>query len=608
MGNIREDYKVPAEKLKDRDYEKFIEKYNALLAYLKTINFSRIFKVKKTTLDNYKTLTDQTELAENELTDKNISEIISYINFLSEPTYEKYWNSISIPNRSSQPNYDTLNDSDREEAKSQFEKKLQEEDLEIRLMHYIDALHKKLLIYKNSSIRNYYINLCTAILLKYSKSHPQEIAKIHFRFKSPKGLATKLAKNVIVDGHFERNPETGIDTFKYSDISDAFGAKFVSEKSYSPYVSSDKEVQELINIRDNRMIDLINGDYEIFNEKIETLMNNEDPTLKITYREYYQKCLDILKLHLETLHPNAKKVKEYIQQNIEYIESQIQDADIRAILDDNITFEDYKIFTDPQTNYNTLLNNYKAKIASPLSLAGLKKGLNKIFYNLGTTDDEIIENQILSSFGARVCNSEYKSTSSGHEAIHYDFETPHGNFELQAEDIYYYRSDQTSHTAAHSLMEGKEVPLYRIPKPYDKSSITNPCEFLEIKSNDGTIQFYKKSEIQNYYECVENLTAKKGKISYNDGLENAQIDLYSSFYDYFSLAMEIPDTHEKKSRIKQYFKTLGNKPFSLKTILFRHIDTITKHADFSVIKAFIQPLNFDKSLSNTDNSDITPTH
>lgn len=602
MGNdFKNFYIVPKEQLKDKDYEKFNKTYNKFLSYLKTINFTSIFPSTKATANNYKDLIIQDNSSKNELSDENVSIIIKFIDFLSSPKYKKYWDKKTIPNRSSEPNYENLTENKKSKIKSQYEKTLEQEDTNIRLMTYINELHKKYLIYKDHSIRNYYINLCTSILLQYSKSHPQEIAKIHFRFKSPKGLATKLAKNIIVNGHYERNPKTGIDTFKYKDISDAFGAKIVSEKGYCPNASLNGEIQSMIESRDKKIAELIDGEYEIFSEKIDEITSDGSTPIKITYREYYQKCLEILKKHKNIINPKEKRVIKSIEQQIAHLNELSQDADNRSILDENIKLEDYKIFNDPQTNYKNFLTEYQLKITSPLSLAGLKRGLNKIFYNSGTTDDKILESSILSAFGIKVFKAELKSTSSGHEAIHYDIETPYGIFELQAQDSSQYESDKKSPTAAHSLMDGKEVPLYKIPSPYDSSTIKNFNDFVAIKNRDDSIQYYKKSELRNFLEKVENLTAKKGKISYNEGLENAQIDLYSSLYNYFSLAMEIPDNHKDRSKIKSYFRALEEKPVPLRFLLFKHNDTISRHRNFPEIKSFILPFNFNKKSPSTLN-------
>ena len=113
-------------------------------------------------------------------------------------------------------------------------------------MYYIKELVDKFLYYYNPKSREYFINLCTNLLLQYSESHPEEITNIHFRFKSPKGLATKCGKNIILNSHFERDPQTGKDVLKYKELNDAFGAKIISQKGYNPEVSSDKEINGLV--------------------------------------------------------------------------------------------------------------------------------------------------------------------------------------------------------------------------------------------------------------------------------------------------------------------------------------------------------------------------
>ena len=134
-------------------------------------------------------------------------------------------------------------------------------------------------------------------------------------------------------------------------------------------------------------------------------------------------------------------------------------------------------------------------------------------------------------------------------------------------------------------MDGKSINLYTVPEPCNISTIDNSEEFEEIPTNDGSICYYRKKELNKFRKIVEILTAKKGKITYNEGMECAQVDLYSSIYNYKALAMEIPKNHPAVPKIKRYFDKLNEKPFWLRQKLFKRVDTITYHTDMSRIKS-----------------------
>lgn len=600
---FKKQYAVSPEQQKDNDSEKFFKVYSELLEYLKTINFNKCFQAQKANIKNYKTLNSKNEPSESALSDETVYNIISYINFLSAPKYEKYWDKITIQKRSPEPDYSGLSETDKLNAQARYKEKLQQVETDIRLKTYINALYQKLQIYQDHNIREYFINLCATILLYYSKSHPKEITKMHFRFKSQKGLAIKLAERIIIKGHFEGNLKDGIDEFKYTDISDAFGAKIVSEKGFYPHASSDPTIQELIAQRQKRISELVN--YEIFEEKIKAVKSSYNPTTTITYGEYYNKCLEVLNSYRSIINPKEKKVLELINNQIEYFNKQIEDNKIDdpsefSILNEAIQIEDFKIFDDPSTSFTDFLTVYQNRIPSDLYMAGLKKGLNNILHNSGTTADDILLRNILSEFGVTAFNPEPKNTESGHEGIHYDIETPYGKFELQAQANSQYEFDKRSPTAAHSLMNGKGVTLYAIPKPHDISTITNLDDFEQIQTDDGSIRYYSKKELNRYKKMVEIITAKKGKIIYNEGMDCAQVDLYSSPYNYKAIAMELPKGHPKIHDINIFFDKLQDQPYALRTFLFKHVDTISYHTDIHGIRRFIFKLHSQNIPSNTN--------
>ena len=571
------------------DKANFEKIYSELLNFLKTVNFEKLAQNDKINLKNYK-LEKKEDDDEKELSDEEIISIIDKINILSSPQYLRYLKEKEIPDRSKKPSYDNLSAEEKSVAESNYSEQLANEEKTIKCMYYIKELADKFLFYYDPKIREYFINLCTHILLQYSESHTEEITNIHFRFKSPKSLATKCAKNIMINSHFERDPQTNKDVLIYKEINDAFGAKIVSQKGYNPEVSSDENIQKLIDGRDLRKNNL--KKYRLFLERIERLLSGENES--ITYREYYDNCIGILEQEVSIINKEETDLLNYIQDEITNIQSLKNSLDNTSSLDDSII--NFEIFDDPKVNFRNYFTEYTAKIPSALAVAGLKKGLNKIFNNSGQTYQDILNHNISDAFDFKVYNIESKNTPSGHEGIHYDIATPFGKFELQAQNEEQYISDQKGKTNAHSLMDGKKVPIYKVPTAYKSIPEDKKDEYVKIYTDLGIVQYYKKSEINDFIKKVEYLTAKKGKIGYNNGLANAQIELYSSLYNYYSLAMEIPDSDPHKKDVLTYFNNLENKDYTVRNVLFYHVDSFVKHMKFSQIKDYI--FNFKKQPKN----------
>lgn len=594
-NNFKESLKV--EKIGSTDKDIFEKNYLELLTILKNIDFEKIIPNdnNKVNLQNYK-LENKEINDKAELSDEEVRAIIDRIKLLSSPKYLKYLKEKEIPNRSTKPNFSGLSEKERAIKESNYSKQLADEEKNIKCMYYIKELVDKFLYYYNPKSREYFINLCTNLLLQYSESHPEEITNIHFRFKSPKGLATKCGKNIILNSHFERDPQTGKDVLKYKELNDAFGAKIISQKGYNPEVSSDKEIQNLIDLRNSRKNKL--KKYQLFKERIESLLSGENQS--ITYREYYDHCLGILEQEKDIINKNETEFLQSIQDDILNIQNLKASLDTTSSLDDSINLETLE---DPNINFNKFFTEYTSKIPSELTVAGLKKGLNKIFNNTGETNNDILKNNILKAFKINVYEIEEKHTPSGHEGIHYDINTPFGNFELQAQNEEQYISDQKGITNAHALMDGKKVPNYKVPITYNSIPKNEKKKYIKIETDDGAIQYYKKSEVDEFVKKVEYLTAKKGKITYHNGLENAQIELYSSLYNYYSLAMEIPDSDPHKKDVLNYFTNLENKEYNIRNILFNQVNSSVKHMKISQIKDYVFNLKQMPQNTNEDQSE-----
>lgn len=567
----------------NKDRNTFNSVYSELFSYLKQLDIPSQKKEPSITKESYLS-NIPVDNSNFELSNFACIKIEQYIKTLSNPKYKKFLDNKKIPSRSAKPDFSNLDEKEKNKQISIFEKKLAEEDINIRLMTYIKELVKQYLIYHDHDIRRYHINLCTHILLSYCRTHPLEHTNIHFRFKSPKGLITKLAKNIILDGHFERNPKTQTDEFKFKEISDAFGAKIVSSKGYNPKASNNAEIKKLIVERDKNLSHL--ADFELFQENIENYVNGYKSSEVITYRKYFDTCIDVLKSIISLINVKETDFIAYINSKIDIINSEKISLDTTANLDDAIT--NFDIFEKPNFNFKKFCTIYSQRISAPLTLKGLKVGLNKFFYEPGVSNQEILEKRILDAFRIKIFKVDNKHTSSGHEGIHIDILTPYGKFEFQVQDESQYVSDQIGETNAHMLMDNKDVPLFPIPRTYEKSAILDDLSnYIVINNSKAQALYFKKTEIETFIRQVECISAYKGKISYNRALNNAQVELYSSFYNYNSLAMEIPDTHSKKAEILEYFRKLSEKSGSVRKVIFHHTDPIVSHMQISQIRDYI---------------------
>ena len=368
--------------------ENFNRFFNSLLDILKSIDFEQ-FKEQ-----NWITLPDETLLS-----------IEDYIIELSKPEYKNFLKKIKIPNRPTKsPN----------NKETDFEKKLKESDFNIRCMYYIKELIFVYSIYHNHQNRNYFFALCSHITAAYSRRHPDEDIQVVFRFKSPKGLILKLAKKIFLKGYFHRDPSTGTDTFKYESLNDVFGFKLIAKKGFSPTDSSIDEIQNIIN-KKNSFYKKIRE----FDSFLETL--NIDPS-SITTGEYLGMCKKVLiSIKDDTIHKEETQLIKYLEETIKKINVILNDLDLTDSLSSPLSAEIVETF-----KFKNWLSKYKRRLDAPLNLKGLKNGIKSILKppKIVLYDINYLENTITKYFNTSIIGEEEKHTSSGHEGIHYDIQTP----------------------------------------------------------------------------------------------------------------------------------------------------------------------------------------
>lgn len=537
--------------------KKFDAKYNEFLEYLKTVHSSKLLNPEKQHFEN------------NDVPEYFLN-IVNYIEELSTPENFKYLLGKKIPSRTS-----------KSDASNMTDEQLKDEEIEIKLMYYIKELVTSYQIYDNHSIRNYFINLCTHILGTYSRQNPDETAELYYRFKSIIGLILKLYKNVVLNSTFEWNPETHEDSLHFKKNSDTFGAKLVVTKGASPIVSGEKDIQQLIKERDAKLRTY--KEFALFNENIQMLMHGGN--ISITYKDYYEKCINLIEELIKVINPKEERVIQYYEEKMASIQGKMDVLSDADTLDDPIT--DFEIFEDSSFNYARVLQTFHNKIVSPSAMKKIQTNINRLLNHKGATQQAQLEKALLDDFCIRVCNSEEKYTSSGHEAYHIDIITPYGIFELQVELEEAYRLDQIGELSAHTNMPGKAIPTLQVPKCLDALPEGESEENYYIISSDNPCSYLKKSDADLFKSKVECLTAHKGELRFDETLGQVILKKYSSFENYRILALEIPLNNPRRQILELYFSKLGTRKPQIKKRIFKHFDPRIKYISSSDIRAFI---------------------
>lgn len=191
------------------DYNKnFSAIYNALYRHLSRLSFvqQKYHSLQQEYNSFSSSNTDTASLPlDLDLSDDDVITIYKYIEKLCKEPYITMLMDKKIPSRPAEPeNYSQMSN----EEQQKYIEQLAKADIKIRLMTYLKELVSASSLYLNHSFRDYYMYICSYILFQYSKSHSNELTNIHFRFKSPRGLIIKIAKKIILDGYYHRDPKT----------------------------------------------------------------------------------------------------------------------------------------------------------------------------------------------------------------------------------------------------------------------------------------------------------------------------------------------------------------------------------------------------------------
>lgn len=575
----------------DPIYQEFINLYDEFFRYLQGIEFLDY-------LDHYKK-SEENDTIQCSFTEEQFFNIIFYLELICKKSeYIQLLNEKEIPDRSNdETDYSSLTSEEKENAKIRHQKQLAEEEKNIRIQYYIKDIVHNHLIYHNESIRKFFTFSSGLTLMQFCESDFSYMnpPTIHFRFKSPKELLIKSARNIFI--HKSHNPKgsnfvrnsNGKDTFEYRKVNDAYAYKLIGSIGNTPHFAQDSETDQLLSKR--KLCYILADRFGPFQKKLTKLIRDTLPEgSSISYEEYFQNCLRILFMQKRITNEKAKQLIEDLNQQITHIRKIRQSyKDTHSLNDpmDSSYFDNISNDTD-KIDFRNLFNNFLSQIPCRLTIKIFETELNE-FFNQSNTDFESRRYQdVFRKFELMLYNSEDKCTSSGHEAYHYDLKTYFFGDEIgcecQGQDIIQYLIDQYGPFTAHSLMPGKQVELLTLPTEYSASNIENPDDFFCIGSN-----YYNKQDVHNFIKKIEIITAKKGKISYNKALGVIKIEFYSPLHNYKSIATELPSTSPDFAEIQRHFLKLENKPDSFKNMLFG--STVSGYeCTFDSINSFISAL------------------
>ena len=546
----------------------FDNNLNGLLQLLKSIDFEQFREQNWIDLD-----TD------------TLLRIEDYIIELSKPEYKDYLEKMEIPSRPVKPK--DCNTAD-------FDTKLKSIEYDIRSRYYIKELIRIYSIYhdRNHVSRNYFLALCTHIKLTYCKQHPGEIIDLEGRFKSPKGLILNLARNVFLkdtsyfESHLDPETNQNIDVFHYDHLKDVFAFKLIAKKGFSPQSSRDKDTERLINERDALYNSLT--DFDDFAEYL------DKKPKEITNAQYIDYCISLIQSMIDNTIPKKEKsVITIYNEKINALLKMKKKLENRDLLNSSPLHEKLieAINSNTIIDFKTYLNKYKKRIDAPLNLKGLESGINSILSN---PNDETKQFQLTSS------TIENKSTKSGHEGIHYDIITPYGTIELQLQTESQAYSDKYRDGTSHSLMPGKLLPDFTIPKCYTMEDYKKNKDDFEIAvDSKGKYYYYKKDDLNKYKRKWELYVGKKIRV-YDSGSETESLtcELLSSLQNYSTTVLELPKNSKnpKIAQLREDYEwtcsELEGKSGSVQRLFFKYPTPRAYKFDSARIKKTIEECNF----------------
>lgn len=431
------------------------------------------------------------------------------------------------------------------------------------IYNYITTEQKRLQsLYEVPEIREYFNRLISAILISQNKRFDDNEFTIHYRFKSPKSIYGKI-KKYVNQGVVEYNPETKQYDVTAKPLLDAFAIRIIAGKRPSLFFSKDTDIQKMIQEKKDNYLFL-----EQMQEFKSRLIEDEYVKPKFIYKnsnvtrvEYFENCIKVLNKTKSLIDPQESEVINLFNDKIYNLERNVSFLKAANLTNQLISLD---VFDNKETNFIDILNNFERKMHNNLDLKLLNKQVNSLFNN----------NDIFIKLGlskSSTIPTKQKRTSSGYESDFIYIDTLFGPIECQLQTEDQYERNQNDPLQAHAIMPGKEVIPLQFPNLKDKNSIAK----------------YKKE--------VDNISPKKSTARIVDK-NNASIEQYGAYRNYYSIANELPEDDPSIMAIHSYFEAL----YSIRNKIFQDDpDQLIQFNEYD-IDQYVQSKEFKKVIELSD--------
>lgn len=429
--------------------------------------------------------------------------------------------------------------------------------------NYIKNEQKKFQsLYEIPEIREYFNRLISAILLSQNKRFGDNEFTIHYRFKSPKSISSKI-KKYVEQGVVECDPKTKEFNVTARPLLDTFAIRIIAGKRPSLFFSKDKDIQ--------KMIEEKKENYK-FLEQMQEFKSRliEDEYIKpkmihkqtnVTQVEYFENCIKVLNRTKSLIDPQETDVINLFNEKIYNLERNVSFLKAANLTKQLITPD---VFENKETNFIDILNNFERKMHNNLDLKMLNKQVNSLFNN----------NDIFIKLGVSKSSTlptKQKRTSSGYESDFIYLDTLFGPIECQLQTEDQYERNQNDPLQAHATMPGKEVV---------------PLQFPDLKDPKSIAQYKKE---------VDYISPKKSTARIVDK-NNASIEQYGAYRNYCSIANEIPENDPSIMAIHSYFEAL----YLIRNKIFKDDpDQLIQFNNYD-IDQYVQSKEFKKVLELSD--------
>ncbi len=319
--------------------------------------------------------------------------------------------------------------------------------------------------FNSQQAQDFFHNLVVAIMLAYNRYFEAYGIECNYRFKSPKSLADKIVNYILRP---EKNNGTN-DTLGIQEISDVFAMNLILTDRPSSFHSKDPKIKALIKER-NENQEFVTKMQEFKSNLIEDEFSITPTYIyRVTKKEYYTKCLEIIDRLISIFPPEATDLID----KYETLRSNIHETlnfFLETMPEDTLVDEtDYPLKNPDkpdELDFIGLLDSFLSRISDKIDLAILTKQAMSIFEN----------SELIQKLGVSIDDYKEKRAPSGYTSNFIYLRTPLGVIECQLQSKNQFR-DGNIGDSAHTKMSGKSIKGFKIPNP------ENPEEVKKFKSS-----------------------------------------------------------------------------------------------------------------------------